>query len=81
MSLLTQGVLGALFHYGITTHLTSLGEERDPQTHIDILVTGFAGGVIGGVGLAYWAPSPTWTQMGLAAIVGVVLFDYFLFDV
>jgi uncharacterized membrane protein (DUF441 family) len=57
---------------------SNLKEERDTQTHMDVLVIGAAGGVLGGAGLSYLRTNPTWTEMAIASVLGVALFDYFL---
>jgi hypothetical protein len=79
--LFLNGFLGAAIHYGLASHFTGLYEER-AQTHVDVLVTGFAGGVFGGLALnRLFSSSPTFFQSTLAALGGVILFDYFLFNV
>lgn len=75
-----MGALGSAVHYALTTHLTTLTDVKDPQSHLDVLAIGFGGGVLGGIALNYWTSAPKWWSYGLFALLGVSVFDYFLFE-
>jgi hypothetical protein len=76
----TSGILGSVLHYAAAHLLAPLNEEKNPQTHMDILFVGFAGGVLGGVLAAQYGAGPGWVQTLMWAGIGVVVFDLFLFE-
>jgi hypothetical protein len=79
-SYLTMGILGALEH---TLVLHSMGStEATGSNLMDVSAIGFGGGVLGGAIERWWgaSSSSTW-KASLFSLVGVLLYDYFLFEV
>lgn len=77
-----MGLLGLGAHYGLAYQLSPLFKtDPNPQYHMDVLTVGFGGGVLGGLMERYWTAAPAWYHPLIFSVMGVLVFDYFLFEV
>lgn len=68
-----QLIAGAV---GLVTHRVMLPQNDS----FDAMVTGFAGGLLGGILLEYYLPGSSTIALAASGVAGVVAFDYFLFE-
>ena len=81
MSLMTMAALGAISHYGMAQFSTNMAEDSKSDTQLDVIAIGAGGGILGGVILEQMVQDPGWISMIVAAVLGVTLYDYFLFEI
>lgn len=74
---LIPGLMGAGFHWGMVSYL---GRPDDATVNFGpIILTGFAGGCLGGAAGTYFGYGSTLTSQMVLAGLGVLAFDFFLF--